>query len=111
MKTLYTRIVVTFIVIAMVSSTLALLLSNSYYLANLKDKNEEQIWKITNEIRTLYEQVHDLEPATYFTHIANLGFQLYAVNDRMEGTYYGTPFKHTQIDPEQIRLEIGRAHV
>ncbi|NRF93845.1 HAMP domain-containing protein [Paenibacillus frigoriresistens] len=107
MKTLYTRIVVTFIVIAMVSSILALLLSNSYYLAKLRDKNEEQIWKITNEISTLYEQVHDLEPATYFTHIANMGFQLYVVNDRMEGTFYGTPFKHTQMDPEQIRLVLA----
>lgn len=107
MKTLYTRIVVTFIVIAMVSSMLALLLSNGYYSAKLRGENEDQLWKITTEIRTLYEQVPDLEPATYFTHIANMGFQLYAINDRMEGTYYGTPFKHTQMDPEQIRLVLA----
>ncbi|MDF2649972.1 MAG: sensor histidine kinase [Paenibacillus sp.] len=107
MKTLYTRIVVTFIVIAMVSSMLALLLSNGYYSAKLRGENEDQLWKITTEIRTLYEQVPDLEPATYFTNIASMGFQLYAINDRMEGTYYGTPFKHTQMDPEQIRLVLA----
>ncbi|MEC0227384.1 sensor histidine kinase [Paenibacillus alba] len=107
MKTLYTRIVVTFIIIAMVSSLLALLLSNGYYAAKLRDQNEEQIWTITSEIRTLYEQVPDLEPAAYFTHIANMGFQLYTVNDQMEGVFYGTPFKHTQMDPEQIRQVIA----
>jgi signal transduction histidine kinase len=91
----------------MVSSMLALLLSNGYYSAKLRGENEDQLWKITTEIRTLYEQVPDLEPATYFTNIASMGFQLYAINDRMEGTYYGTPFKHTQMDPEQIRLVLA----
>ncbi|MBP1966888.1 ATP-binding protein [Paenibacillus aceris] len=103
MKTLYFRIVITFIGIAMVSSMLALLFSNSYYSAKLRDENEEQIWRVTNEIRSLYEQTPELDPAIFFTHIAGMGFQLYAVNDRMEGTFYGTPFRHTQLDPEQIR--------
>ncbi|CAH1210583.1 Heme sensor protein HssS [Paenibacillus allorhizoplanae] len=103
MKTLYFRIVVTFILIAMVSSVLALFLSNWYYLTKLRDQNEEQIWKITTEIRSLYEEMPNVEPATYFTHIANMGFQLYVVNDQMAGTFYGTPYKHTQFDPEQIQ--------
>ncbi|CAN7645000.1 sensor histidine kinase [Paenibacillus sp. LjRoot56] len=103
MKTLYFRIVVTFILIAMVSSVLALFLSNWYYLTKLRDQNEEQIWKITTEIRSLYEEMPNVEPATYFTHIANMGFQLYVVNDQMTGTFYGTPYKHTQFDPEQIQ--------
>lgn len=102
MKTLYFRIVVTFILIAMVSSVLALFLSNWYYLTKLKDQNEEQIWKITTEIRALYEEMPDVAPATYFTHIANMGFQLYVVNEQTAGTFYGTPYKHTQLDPEQI---------
>ncbi|OCT14788.1 two-component sensor histidine kinase [Paenibacillus pectinilyticus] len=103
MKTLYFRIVVTFILIAMVSSVLALFLSNWYYQAKLRDQNEEQIWKITTEIRTLYEEMPDVEPATYFTHIANMGFQLYVVDEQMKGTFYGTPYKHTVFDPAHIR--------
>lgn len=103
MKTLYFRIVVTFILIAMVSSILALFLSNWYYLAKLRDQNEEQVWKITSEIRTLYEEMPGVDPATYFTHIANMGFQLYVVDEQMKGTFYGTPYKHTVFDPEQIR--------
>nr|WP_240344204.1 HAMP domain-containing sensor histidine kinase [Paenibacillus sp. SYP-B3998] len=82
---------------------LALILSNGYYLIKLRGENEQKVWTITNEIRTLYEQMPDLEPSTYFTHIANMGFQIYAVNDQLAGTFYGTPFKHTFIDPEQIR--------
>nr|WP_216855749.1 HAMP domain-containing sensor histidine kinase [Paenibacillus qinlingensis] len=87
----------------MVSSVLALFLSNWYYLTKLRDQNEEQIWKITTEIRALYEEMPGVEPATYFTHIANMGFQLYVVNEQMSGTFYGTPYKHTQFDPEQIQ--------
>lgn len=103
MKTLYFRIVVTFILIAMVSSVLALFLSNWYYLAKLRDQNEEQIWKITTEISELYKEMSSVAPASYFTHIANMGFQLYVVDDQMAGTFYGTPYKHTQFDSEQVK--------
>ncbi|MFD0698219.1 sensor histidine kinase [Paenibacillus sp. GCM10027628] len=103
MKTLYIRIVVTFILIAMVSSLLALILSNAYYVKTLRGENEQKIMNIAEQIRTLYEQTPDLDPASYFTHIANMGFQIYAVNEQMEGTFYGAPFKHQQIDPEQVR--------
>ncbi|TXK81003.1 cell wall metabolism sensor histidine kinase WalK [Paenibacillus sp. N3.4] len=103
MKTLYFRIVLTFILIAMVSSMFALLLSNGYYLVKLQGANEQKVWTIASEIRTLYEQVPDVDPASYFTHVANMGFQIYLVNDQLAGTTYGSPFKHNQIDPEQIR--------
>lgn len=112
MKTLYFRIVVTFILIAMVSSMVALLLSNVYYLTKLRGYNEQKIMNIGKEIRTLYEQIPDMDLAEYLTPIANMGFQIYAVNDRLEGRYYGAPFKHTDIDEEQIRrvLEGGTYH-
>lgn len=103
MKTLYIRIVVTFILIAMVSSILALLVSNVYYLAKLREYNEQKIWNISKEIRALYEQVPGLALEDYLPRIANMGFQIYAVDDRMEGEFYGSPFKHTGIQEEQVR--------
>lgn len=103
MKTLYIRIVVTFILIAMVSSILALLVSNVYYLAKLREYNEQKIWNISKEIRALYEQVPGLALEDYLPRIANMGFQIYAVDDRMEGEFYGSPFKHTGIEEEQVR--------
>jgi len=58
---------------------------------------------IGKEIRSLYERTPDADLGSYLTSIANMGFQIYAVNDRLEGTFYGAPFKHPQIDEAVIR--------
>ncbi|MDF2715658.1 MAG: two-component sensor histidine kinase [Paenibacillus sp.] len=103
MKSLYVRIVVTFIIIAMVSSILALLVSNVYYLNNMRAYNDQKMMKIGKEIRGLYEQNPELDLDRYLTSIGSMGFQIYAVDDRLEGKFYGAPFKHVQIDPGHIR--------
>ncbi|WP_274364686.1 sensor histidine kinase [Paenibacillus thermotolerans] len=103
MKTLYTRIVVTFIFISMISSILALLASGAYYQTQLKSENEQKILAVGKQIRALYESMPELELDAYLNRIANMGFQIYAVNDRMEGTYYGGPFKHKQLDTDIIK--------
>jgi signal transduction histidine kinase len=103
MKTLYVRIVVTFIAIALVSSLLALLLSNVYYLNKFRDYNDRKIMNIGLEIRNLQQQMPTIDLSRYLTSIGNMGFQIYAVNERLESTYYGAPFKHRDIDPEQVR--------
>ncbi|NOU97023.1 HAMP domain-containing protein [Paenibacillus sp. LMG 31456] len=103
MKTLYFRIVITFVLIAMVSSVFALLVSNLYYLGRSDGNNEQKVMNIAREIRALYEQTPELDMNEYMSHIANMGFQIYLVNDQLEGTFYGGPFKHKQIDPESIR--------
>lgn len=103
MKTLYVRIVLTFILISMVSSFFALLASNVYYQVNLREDNQQKLMKIGKEIRALYERTPQAELGSYLTSIAKMGFQIYAVNDQLEGTFYGDPFKHREIDMEQVR--------
>ncbi|WP_068775984.1 cell wall metabolism sensor histidine kinase WalK [Paenibacillus sp. FJAT-26967] len=102
MKTLYIRIVITYIFIAMLSSILALAAVNAFYMYQLKDYNERKILNISKEIKQLYEQTPQLELANYLTRIANLGFQLYTVDEKLSGTYYGEPFKHTKLATEAI---------
>ncbi|WP_217557119.1 cell wall metabolism sensor histidine kinase WalK [Paenibacillus sp. GbtcB18] len=102
MKTLYVRIVVTFLLIAVISSAAALLLSNSYYSAKLRDYNEQKIMRISQEIRGLYEEFPGLALGEYLTRIANMGFQVYAVDDSLRGTFYGSPFKHKEIERDTI---------
>lgn len=103
MKTLYIRIVVTFIVVALVSGVVALFMTNAYYLAKIKDFNEQKTANIAGEIKALYEHASGLELADYLSRIAAMGFRIYAVNSRMEGSYYGAPFKDTRIGPEAVR--------
>jgi len=102
MKTLYLRIVVTFVLISLVSSLFALWIAGFYYQSQLKDENERKVMRIGEEIRALYEQTSGLDFDVYLKHIANTGFQIYAVNERLEGAYYGRPFKHEKLEPEQI---------
>ncbi|MCI1696289.1 sensor histidine kinase [Aneurinibacillus aneurinilyticus] len=103
MKTLYIRIVITFILISIISSILALAFSNVYYFEKLRGYNEQKILKIGKEIRALYEQMPNLDLDNYLSHIANMGFQIYAVNSQLQGTFYGDPFKHQQFEKENIR--------
>ncbi|WP_391573221.1 sensor histidine kinase [Cohnella sp.] len=103
MKTLYLRIVVTFVLISLVSSLFALWIAGFYYQSQLKDENERKVMRIGEEIRALYGQTSGLDFDVYLKHIANMGFQIYAVNERLEGAYYGRPFKHEKLEPEQIR--------
>jgi signal transduction histidine kinase len=102
MRSLYIRIVVTFVLISLVSGVLALLLANVYYVQNLINYNEQKILNIGSEVKTLYEKTPDLDLGQYLSHIANMGFQIYAVDDQLQGTFYGSPFKNKQMAAEQI---------
>lgn len=101
MRTLYTRIVLTFILVAMVSSMLALLFSNVYF-GQVREDSRQKVWNISNEIRMLYSKAPGLALEEYLSHIASMGFQIYVVNDQGKGEFYGAPFKNQQIDQEQI---------
>ena len=103
MRSLYYRIVLTFILIALASGVLALLVSNAYYAEKLQRFNEQKIRQVGQEIVSLYEQAPQPSLDAYLDRIGKMGFQIYAVNERMEGSFYGGAFRHTAIDPAIVR--------
>ncbi|ULL18808.1 sensor histidine kinase [Paenibacillus sp. H1-7] len=103
MRTLYTRIVLTFILVAMVSSIIALLVTNVYYTAQIREYNEDKIVRIAQEIRSLLEETPDTRMEALLPRIANMGFQIYAVDSGLRGTFYGAPFKHQAFDMDIAR--------
>lgn len=103
MKSLYVRLVLTFIAIVILSGTLGFLLANAYYQRNLKAYNEQKITRIGEEIISLYENRSGLDLQAYLTHVANLNFQLYMVDEQGGASDYGTPFRDKQISPEIIQ--------
>lgn len=103
MRTLYFRIVFIFMLISFASMVLALLLTNIYYAENVREYNEQKIINIGEEIQTLYKKTNDLELGEYLTHIGNIGFQIYVVDNELNGTFYGTPFRHQEIDSQYVR--------
>ncbi|MCJ8009815.1 sensor histidine kinase [Lederbergia wuyishanensis] len=103
MKTLYVRIVLTFMIVALVSGIIAFLFSNLYYHAKLKEYNEEKIKEIANEIVNLYEDSDGMDIHEFLTSIANMNFQLYLVDQNMVGQQFGDPFRNYEIDESIIR--------
>lgn len=103
MRTLYVRIVVIFIIITIFSTIVSLFIANAYYANKMRHYNEEEIMHIGLEIRELYELAPHLELGQYLNKIAAMGFQIYTVDEQLQTAMYGSPFRHTQFEEEQIR--------
>jgi len=103
MRTLYVRIVLTFVGIAFVSGMIGLLLTSLYYQDHLKTNNEEKILEMGESIRSLYEQESEVRLDKYLEGVAALGFQIYAVDEELKGRVFGRAFKHGALNEAEIR--------
>ncbi|RAT98629.1 cell wall metabolism sensor histidine kinase WalK [Brevibacillus sp. Leaf182] len=103
MKSLYVRVVLTFVAIVLISGTLGFLLANEYYQRNLRAYNEQKITSIGQQIIDLYEHKSTLDLPAYMTHVANLNFQLYLVDENGEVSQFGAPFRDQQIEPAIVQ--------
>ncbi|MCQ6561126.1 sensor histidine kinase [Paenibacillus mendelii] len=103
MKTLYVRIVVTFIAIAIISCIIGLLLTNFYYQEVLHSKSQQKIWNAGQTIRTLLEQNPNGDTSAYLTQVASLGYQIYYVDEQQRGASFGAPFKHGSLSSTIIQ--------
>ncbi|CAM4094887.1 sensor histidine kinase [Lederbergia lenta] len=102
MKSLYFRIVATFALVALVSGIIAFLFSNLYYHSKLKDFNEKKILEISREIAYLHEH-NELPMDEFLTSVANMNFQLYLVDENLQGTQYGDRFRNYDLEENIIK--------
>ncbi|WP_053373093.1 sensor histidine kinase [Paenibacillus sp. FJAT-27812] len=109
MKSLYVRIVFTFVMVAMISGILGLMLTGLYYQNNQQSSNEQKMIDIAQNIKVQYEQNPQMDLNAYLTHIAALGFQIYLARADKQGQAYGSPFKHGKLTEQQIQAVIGGA--
>ncbi|WP_232696042.1 sensor histidine kinase [Brevibacillus daliensis] len=103
MKSLYGRLVITLAAIVLVSSVLGFIIANIYYQQNVREYNEKKIARIGYEIVNLYEENPTGDLHGYFTHIANMHFQLYLVDSQGNATLFGAPFREQEISPEIVQ--------
>lgn len=103
MKSLYFRIVVTFMLVALVSGLIAFILSNLYYQTKLKEYNEGKILEIAREVDYLYGHSSGLSIDEYMESIANMNFQLYLVDEKLDGKTFGEGFQDYTIDKTIIQ--------
>lgn len=107
MKTLYVRIVVTFIAVAFISGITGLLFSNTYYKEKLLSQNETKTKAVATSIRDWYEQNRDMKLEQYLTHLASLGYQFYLVTEQGEEQSFGSPFKQGTLSKEQYQTVLN----
>lgn len=103
MKTLYFRIVITFIFVSFFSALAAFLLANGYYQEKLKEQNEQKIRLIAEEIKVLYSHTTDIPIDQFLSHIANMNFQLYLYDDQLNGRLFGENFREFTIEDSVVR--------
>ncbi|MUT68775.1 sensor histidine kinase [Paenibacillus sp. NEAU-GSW1] len=101
MKTLYFRIVATFIAIAAVSSVVGLLITNIYYKEKLLSKNEMRTMNTATAIKDLYEHTPGMDFDGYLKQLASLGYQFHLVDAQLKARSFGSPFKQGALSSEQ----------
>ncbi|WP_110933881.1 sensor histidine kinase [Paenibacillus bouchesdurhonensis] len=106
MKTLYLRIVITTILVMILSFLIAFIGSNLYYQHLLKPFNDQKITTMAKSISTFYEENPDLHPEAYLNHIGELGFQMYLVQASEQGSFYGDPFRETELGNDVVQSVI-----
>ncbi|WP_214802531.1 HAMP domain-containing sensor histidine kinase [Exiguobacterium sp. s194] len=102
MKTLYTRIVLTVFMILLLSGAIALFVSNvAYYVwwqPSYSDKTEQ-----TAEAAKAYFETHtDGETSTFYTLLAQTGYQLFVVRPDDTIERYGGAFRDERLDTDVI---------
>ncbi|MCE0452981.1 HAMP domain-containing sensor histidine kinase [Brevibacillus sp. AF8] len=103
MKSLYVRVVFTFVAIVLISGTLGFMLANEYYQRNLRAYNEQKITSIGQQIIDLYEHKSSLDLTAFMTHVGNLNFQLHLVDENGGVSQFGAPFRDQQIEPAIVQ--------
>ncbi|WP_019640628.1 sensor histidine kinase [Paenibacillus fonticola] len=103
MKSLYLRIVITTIFVMVLSFFIAFIGSNLYYQHLLKPFNDQKITAMAMSISTFYEQNPELDPASYFGHVGELGYQMYLVQSPEHGSFFGDPFRETKLDDAVVQ--------
>ncbi|MBC6299243.1 sensor histidine kinase [Listeria booriae] len=103
MKTLYTRIVVTMLVVIVFSSLLGFAIANIYYQVNLKPFNDEKVTKIADEIQQFYEANDEVALDSYLTNVGNLGYELFVTDGKTESHYFGGEFRKKDLPAKTVQ--------
>lgn len=93
MKSLYSRIVVTMLVVILSSSLLGFFFANIYYQIKLKPFNDEKIAKIAKEVQQFYESNATISLNEYLENVGELGYELYLTDGAEKSTYFGGAFR------------------
>lgn len=91
MKTLYSKFVITTLLIMLFSAIIGFLISNTYYHQTVKQENDSKNMEIAEGMAEFAVTQYDLD--SYLKHTAASGYQLYVVNSLGQEKFYGGSFR------------------
>lgn len=103
MKSLYSRIVVTMLVVILSSSLLGFFFANIYYQIKLKPFNDEKTAKITQEVQQFYQSNGVISLKDYLENVGELGYELYLTDGKDQSSYFGGAFRKKDLPNKTVQ--------
>ncbi|QQZ59656.1 HAMP domain-containing protein [Paenibacillus sonchi] len=102
MKSLYVRMSLLFCSVIVISSVLGFLISNAYYQAAIKPKNDAKLTKMAIGLQSFIED-HPDAVEEYLLSTASLGYKMYLSNDQGDERFYGLPFRKNDLKEGELQ--------
>ncbi|CAM3868589.1 sensor histidine kinase [Mesobacillus zeae] len=102
MKSLYSHILAVTLSTMLLSGIISFLFSNIYYQVYLKSYNDEKVTAMANNIADFYLQNPKLNKDNYLSHVGELGYEIYLVDQDGQESYYGGSFSKKDIDTKVV---------
>ncbi|HCJ4641749.1 TPA: HAMP domain-containing histidine kinase [Listeria innocua] len=103
MKSLYSRIVVTMLVVILSSSLLGFFFANIYYQIKLKPFNDEKTAKIAEEVQQFYQSNRAISLKEYLENVGELGYELYLTDGKDQSSYFGGAFRKKDLPNKAVQ--------
>ncbi|EMX5394428.1 HAMP domain-containing histidine kinase [Listeria innocua] len=103
MKSLYSRIVVTMLVVILSSSLLGFFFANIYYQIKLKPFNDEKTAKIAQEVQQFYQSNASISLKEYLENVGELGYELYLTDGKDQSSYFGGAFRKKDLPNKTVQ--------
>ncbi|QKY69361.1 hypothetical protein [Lentibacillus sp. CBA3610] len=108
MKSFYVRIVIATFTVMIISSLLAFFISKGYYQIFLKPANDARITDMAQDIKQYVENEEGAVDESYFSHLADLGYQLILYHENGSESQFGSYFRHNDLTHRRDRESLGR---
>lgn len=105
MKSLYSKFVVITLGTMFLSSLLAFIIANIHYQAILKPYNDEKNTEVALDIATFVKKHPETDFSAYFKNIADIGYQLYIIDEKNRVQTFGPPFRNQDL-PSAIKKQV-----
>ncbi|MGX8792506.1 sensor histidine kinase [Oceanobacillus sp. M60] len=98
MRSLYVKFAAVTIGIMLLSGVIAFFISNTYYQHSLKPQNDAKNTEIALDMAAFIENNPEIDISDYLSNIADVGYQLYLVDNSSQGQFFGAAFRENNLE-------------